>query len=70
MINMKIENIYKLKAFLFQQCERSRQYSNFYDEIEGSFMLFKTEDIEELVDLIKYIAEDEKHEQYEISIKQ
>ena len=61
---MKIENIYKLKAFLFQQCERSQQYSG------GSFMLFKTEDIEELVDLIKYIAEDEKHEQYEISIKQ
>ena len=67
---MKIENIYKLKTFLSQQCERSRQYSDFYDEIEGSFMLFKIEDIEELVDLIKYIAEDEKHEQYEISIKQ
>lgn len=67
---MKIENIYKLKTFLSQQCERSQQYSDFYDKIGGSFMLFKTEDIEELVDLIKYIAEDEKHEQYEISIKQ
>ena len=67
---MKIENIYKLKTFLFQQCERSRQYSNSYNKIGDNFMLFKTDDIEELVDLITYIAEDEKHEQYEISIKQ
>lgn len=67
---MKIENIELLKTFLFQQCEKSRKYAHFYNRLGKKFLLLEIEDVEGLVDLIKYIAEDEKNEQYEVAIKQ
>jgi len=67
---MKAENIELLKIFLFQQCEKSRKYAHPYNRIGKKFLLFDIDDIEKLVDLVRYVAEDEKYEQYEVSIKQ
>ena len=67
---MKMVNINELKTFLLRQCEKSRQYVTPYNRIGKKVMVFDMDDLEEFVNLIKYIAEDEKYEQYKVSIKQ
>lgn len=67
---MKEENIEMLKSFLHQQCKKSLEYAKPYNRIGKSFLLFDIDDIERLVDLIKYIAEDEKINNTRRAIKQ
>ena len=67
---MKTGNINEIKTFLLRQCEKSRKYAIPYNRIGEKVMIFDMDDLEEFVDLIKYIAEDEKYEQYKVSIKQ
>ena len=67
---MKEENIEMLKSFLHQQCNKSLEYAKPYNRIGKSFLWLDIDDIEELVDLIKYIAENEKINNTKQAIKQ